>query len=1133
LNQNILSLTIRITCIHFPQNLVSFGFNDLLILKYAPDGHLIWYKRIGSKSTDIPGGITTDNTYIYVTGTYYDTCKFDASHTLNNTGNGDVFLAKYDLNGNLIFAKRVAFSSTLQSTLDIKYDGDQSVLITGFYKDSLIMGSTVSDMDTLLGNANTSNFFSSFSLSGDHQWTKVVLGNNNASRIRRVDISENGYYFGGYFQGSMYFSFDTITSYSSAYDTYIYKTNFNGEGQWVRRIRGQNAENFKTIAADEYDNIYILGNSNSNTLYVDSTATLTNTHTRPASSNYDTYIGKYNRSGNLQWFLRIGGNGKDIYNDFVIRNNIIYTTGYFAGQIIFNKDTLKTSSLSNEDAFLAALNQIGDPIAGVSIVGTGDYQDAGTIVNMGTFSRAYVSGYYKSQQIKIGDSTFTSSNVNKSDLFFALYEHPPKAAITKERMISCPGLSDGMLQVTPYFMYPPYRYKWSHDPDLDQPVANNLPPGSYTVTVYDVDNDSAWITYNVTQPNPLSIANSITEPSCYNYADGAIDITVTGGTVSGDYSYAWTTRGGSGVEPTLQDQTGISKGMYFVLVKDDNKCSVNDSFYVSQPDPIHFAGSIVTNVTPPGSNGSVIPAVSGGTSPYAYAWTGPGTFTSTEDTITGLGGGNYLLVITDNHTCTGDTTYLVFEEGVMIATISNKTDVTCYGQNDGTAVVTVLSGVPPFTYQWSDMSPFPSSDTFTIRTGMNKGTYYITVTDNDSHTSSTSVYINGPSAALLLTLQPSDLKCYNDSSGVIDLMVQWGTFPYSFSWSNGFEGEDLVNIPKGNYSVTVTDAHGCIETGATYVGEPGQFVVENISEDKSIHCFGDKTGELTAHPSGGIQPYSYQWDDPGGQSTETAYELEAGDYTVVVTDLNNCHASKQRTLSQPGKITVNATHSDVTCTGENNGQIVPSVSGGTAPFNYLWSNGETSMVNSNLPPGNYNLKITDYYNCKDSSLAVEILEPDEIIIVSQVSDSNTITVAAEGGTPPLVYTLNGGSPQSTGEFVDLPNGTYTVEVNDANNCGPVVSDEFEINIVSVEELGYSPMQIFPNPSAGKFNIIFEASAGETTIEVLDITGVVVYNAKIASISSITNTVIDLSGFPKGIYLMRINNRMVKERLIVQ
>jgi hypothetical protein len=1131
---NIYILSFFTDTIYNPYYTKSYGLRDLFLTKISPTGSILWYQRVGCSGTDAAGGITLDNSNnVYITGTFYKNCRFTATDSLINlSNNGDIFLAKYNSAGLFQWAKQIGSASTFESSQDLKFDGTNYFILCGAFQDSLIIGSSATDKDTLRGNAYTSNYISRFDLNGNQIWTKVVLGNNNNSRLVKIQISENGYYFGGLLQGSMYFDIDTITSYSANYDAFLYRTDFNGSGHWVRCIKGQNNENFKSIAVDEYDNLYILGNYSSSSIFVDSTETRTVTY-NGNSGGFDTFIGKYNRSGVLQWFIRKGSTNKDIYNDFVVRNNLIYATGTFTNQMIFNNDTLRTSSTLNSDAFAAAFNEIGNPIAGLSIIGTGNYEDAGTIVNMDSDSRAYVSGYYKSQQIKIGDSIYTSSNVNKSDMFFGIYEHPPKAVITDQQMISCNGLSDGMLRVTPYFMNGPYTYKWSHDPGLTLPVATDLTAGSYTVTIIDADNDSAWITGVVTQPQPLAIADTITEPTCYNASDGAIDITVTGGTAPEGYSYAWTTRGGSGVNPTQQDQTGIPKGLYFVTVKDDNDCSVNDSFDIVQPSRIRFTGSIVTNVsTPPGNNGSVIPAVSGGTSPYTYAWTGPGSYTSTEDTITGLGGGNYMLAITDDHSCNGDTVFLVYEEGVMIATVSSKTDVSCYGQDDGTAVISILSGVPPFNYQWSDRAPFPSSDTFNIRTGMSKGMYYITVTDNNSHTSSTSFYIDGPSASLSLLLQPSDLRCYQDGSGVINLTAQGGTPPYTFSWSNGSDGEDLVNIPKGTYSVTVTDAHGCTANDQASVNEPDPFFVDHISEDQSIYCFGQNNGELTAHVTGGIPYYTYVWDDPGHQTTQTAYELEEGVYTVAVTDLNDCHASKEYILSQPDKIAVSDTHSNVTCTGADDGQIAPTVSGGTVPYNYLWSNGETSMVASDLPPGNYGLRITDYYNCKDSSLSVVITEPDEISIVSQVSDSNTITVVAEGGTPPLVYTLNGGSPQATGEFVDLPNDTYTVEVDDANNCGPIVSQEFVINVIAIEEQGYSTLQIFPNPSGGKFNLIIEASAGEIELDVLDITGVVVRNMKITSVSDKAVTEIDLSGFPKGIYLLRINNRVVKERLII-
>jgi gliding motility-associated-like protein len=1041
---------------------ISFGANDIFLTKYSSNGNLLWYKRIGNRIADVPGGITVDNNNnVYITGTYYDTCKFDASNKLINTGNGDVFLAKYNSNGDLLFSKRVCYSSTLQSSIDLKYDGSQKILMTGFFKDSLIIGSTTSDLDTLQGNSNTSNFVAAFDLNGTHLWSKRFLGNNNLSRFRRVDMSQNGYYFGGYFQGNVYLDIDTISSFvANTYDAFIYKTDFNGNGQWVRRIRGQNTENFRTLTTDEYDNVYVLGNYNSPTIYVDSTATDTKTYSGN-TGGYDTFIGKYNRSGILQWFIRKGSTAKDIYNDFVIRNNLIYATGYFANQIIFQNDTLRTDNPLNEDAFLAAFNEIGDPIAGVSIKGTGNYNDAGTVVQMGSASRAYVAGYYRSQQIQIGSQVYTSSNVNKSDLFFAIYQHPFKAVITDEQMVSCYGLNDGMLKVTPYFGRPPYTYSWSHNPSLNQPVASNLPADTYTVTVTDADSRQAFISAQVTQPDPLNTTGIITPVSCYNGNDGAIDITVTGGTKTVDYDYFWTSADGSGVEPLDQDQTGLTRGTYTVFVRDDNNCTDTTDFLVTQPGRFNYAGTVVSDITiPPGNNGAIDLSVTGGNVPYGYSWTGPGGFTASMEDISGLGtAGLYNLHLTDQKSCTSDTSFAVNDNFTMVAQITAKTDVLCYGDDNGTATVTVYNGLAPFTYQWSDGVTIGLA----TRTGMSAGPYTVLVTDANLNTAEAFVQINGPSAGINLTLAKQDLRCYHDNSGVIDLTVYNGTLPYSFSWSNGYTGEDLVNVPAALYTITVTDANGCTAMSSENVTEPPPIGLD-ITVSGEILCYGDNTVMATANASGGTGSYSYLWDDPGNQVTKTAYELGAGNYGVKVTDQNGCYVTGSTLITQPDSLYVELSITEPSCNGDADGAIIPSVSGGTPGYDYVWSNGVYQRINADIPADTYTLTVTDQHNC---SIVKEIILNDPPLLVIDAVDSvnascysladGSITITASGGTGALEYSPdNGMNFFSTPEIGSLAAGSYMVVARDANNC---LSAGYPVSIGQPDEIVFLSVDI--------------------------------------------------------------------------
>src|SRR5206468_1059440 len=197
--------------------------------------------------------------------------------------------------------------------------------------------------------------------------------------------------------------------------------------------------------------------------------------------------------------------------------------------------------------------------------------------------------------------------------------------------------------------------------------------------------------------------------------------------------------------------------------------------------------------------------------------------------------------------------------------------------------------------------------------------------------------------------------------GSIDLTVTGGTAPYSYLWSTGAISEDLSALVAGNYSVTVTDAKGCTATQSVTIGQPAAaLAVSDTHVD--VNCFGGSTGSIDLTVSGGTTPYSYLWNN--GSISQDLSALVAGDYSVTVTDAKGCTATQSVTIARPAAaLAVGETHVDVSCFGGSTGSIDLTVTGGTAPYSYLWSTGAISEDLSALAAGLYSVTVTDAKGC--------------------------------------------------------------------------------------------------------------------------------------------------------------------------
>ena len=313
-----------------------------------------------------------------------------------------------------------------------------------------------------------------------------------------------------------------------------------------------------------------------------------------------------------------------------------------------------------------------------------------------------------------------------------------------------------------------------------------------------------------------------------------------------------------------------------------------------------YVNEITTSVSEDCTNGTATVVISGGSSyfipgtNYNLSISGSGTLSATTlnnsgDTlyVTGLNGGDtYDITITDDNGCSVVINAGPFVESPSIA--YTATDLDCFGDGSGEIDLTITGGTGPLGYTWSHDAGETNQDI----TGLDAGTYYVTVTDSLGCADIDSIVIAEP-ALLTVSSSSTDLTCYNDLSGSASVTPAGGTSPYTYSWSNSQTGQSISGVAAGVYDFTVTDANGCDSTGSITITEPDSIAVDFTITNAT--CDASADGEIELNTSGGISPYAYLWND--GSSNSTASDLMAGSYSVIITDNNLCTKSLNFTIA--------------------------------------------------------------------------------------------------------------------------------------------------------------------------------------------------------------------------------------------
>lgn len=587
---------------------------------------------------------------------------------------------------------------------------------------------------------------------------------------------------------------------------------------------------------------------------------------------------------------------------------------------------------------------------------------------------------------------------------------------------TCSYSATGTAAVTPVTGNQPYSYVWTTG--ATTATAVNLTGGLYGVQVTDNSGCTSRDTVTVYAPAAITFnAPVVTDVSCPGGSNGAAAIAATGGT--GNITYAWSS--GS----TTNTAMNLTAATYVVTATDANACTATTTVAVGTL-PSVTVNIAVTGVSCFGGNDGTATAVpAGGTSPYTYLWdTG-----ATANGITALTTGNYPVTVTDNSGCTVSASGNVTQPP-LLTSIEGTTNVSCFGDNSGSIIISPTGGTTPYSYNWNDGS------TLQNRINIPAGIYMVTITDAKGCNTFDTAVITQPNAALTFTDSIVNATCFGLANGAVYLTVSGGTPPYSYSWGIGIASQNATNILAGNYYPSVTDNLGCLITNVATVTSPSAIVfADSVVTD--VTCFGKSDGTATVNAYGGVGGYTYTWNGVSGPDPDNS--LAAGTYNVIVTDTNNCTASQTVVVAQPTMLTITITGQNALCYEGADGQAVDFAAGGTPPYTYLWSDNQTSKTATLIPAGLYESTVTDDMGCTTSGNVV-IGQPAQIMYsvdstpVKCVGAQNgTITVnVTSGGVPPYNYAatkdLSDYNYTTDSVVQGLDTGYYTVLISDNNGC---------------------------------------------------------------------------------------------------
>lgn len=453
----------------------------------------------------------------------------------------------------------------------------------------------------------------------------------------------------------------------------------------------------------------------------------------------------------------------------------------------------------------------------------------------------------------------------------------------------------------------------------------------------------------------------------------------------------------------------------------------------------------------------------------------------------------------------------------LIAVVQSVSHVSCNGGNNGSATVSVLTGIPPYRYVWS-----PSGGTGATATGLTAKTYVCAVIDGLGRVFNVSATITEPTSLSVTAASQTNLACYGVAKGAASVNVTGGKKPYSYNWTPGNPTGDgtrsVTGLSASTYLCAVTDSNGC-EAEHSFTITQADSISANIAQ-KNVTCHGRTDGLAVVAVVGGKSPYAYAWV-PSGSSTTVASGLAAEKHTLTVTDASGCKLSKSVTIIEPEPLKAIAfSKVNVACFDGATGEAVVEPQGGTAPYTYDWvPRGGTGKIANRLTADTYVVTVLDANECSATQSFV-LSEPPSISVSSVEKNScagannGSSRLTVTGGTPSYSYAWSpsGGTASSA---TGLATGKYKVTITDAKKC-TAFHDVTILSDICTGLFGPSTsdqeVSIYPNPAKDVLHIMAKE----------EVKSIALYDQKGVEILQKTNTSdFSIAAYPSGIYTLKI------------